>query len=54
MWTKYINVAIQVAEIQLTKTELEDVIFGMKLADSNPGLIEKLSMVVQSMTREDI
>lgn len=52
MWTKYINVSLQVAEIQLTKNELEDVIFGMKLANSSPSRVEKLEMILDSMLRD--
>lgn len=42
MWTTYINVSVQVARVDLTKSEIEDIIFGLKLADSAPDLVEKL------------
>lgn len=54
MWTKTINVAIQVAEIQVRKSELEDMVFGLKLADGNPKLIEKLEALVELMMGDDL
>lgn len=54
MWTKYINVAVQVAEVQLRKSELEDIIFGLKLADSEPKLVEKLEALVHAMLGDDL